>query len=93
MPYKDTKYPFRDTLPISQNSRRGFSQEQAALMQEEVESLLQKGAISLCPNTLEGFYSTLFLVPKKNGQMRPVISLKQLNKWVEIPHFKMECTQ
>ena len=36
------------------------------------------------------FYSVLFLVPKKNGQMRPVINLKALNQWVETPHFKME---
>jgi len=25
--------------------------------------------------------------------MRPVINLKQLNKWVETPHFKMEGIQ
>ena len=49
-----------------------FSQEQATLIKEEVGSLLQKGAIPYFPNTLEGF--TLFLVPKKNGQMRPVIN-------------------
>ena len=30
-----------------------------------------------------GFYSTLFLLLKKNGQMRSVINLKQLNQWVE----------
>jgi len=27
-----------------------------------------------------GFISTLFLVPKRNGQMRPVINLKRLNQ-------------
>jgi len=41
------------------------------------------------PKTQSGsttrFFSTLFLVLKKNGQMRPVINLKQLNKWVETP--------
>ena len=31
------------------------------------------------------FYSVLFLVPKKSGQMRPVINLKALNQWVETP--------
>jgi len=36
------------------------------------------------------FYSSLFLVPKKNGQMRPVTNLKQLNQWVETPCFKMQ---
>ena len=37
-----------------------------------------------------GFISILFLVAKRNRQMRPVINLKQLNHWIEAPHFKME---
>ena len=44
-----------------------------------------KGAIThLEPTTpLTGFYSTVFLVPKKEGQWRPVIYLKALNSWVQ----------
>ena len=42
------------------------------------------------PFRLQEFYSTLFLVPKKGGQMRPVINLKKLNEWMEPQHFKME---
>ena len=38
----------------------------------------------------EGFYSTLFLVPKKDGGQRPVVNLKELNKFVATSHFKME---
>ena len=38
----------------------------------------------------EWFYSTLFLVPKSEGRMRPVINLKSLNFWVRPQHFKME---
>ena len=53
-------------------------------------SLLQKGAISPISKEPGGFFSTIFLVPKKNGQMRPVINLKCLNQWVEASHFKME---
>ena len=37
-----------------------------------------------------GFLSTLFLVPKKDGGQRPVINLKSLNSFVNAPHFKME---
>ena len=37
-----------------------------------------------------GFVSTLFLVPKKDGGQRPVINLKNLNTFVDVPHFKME---
>ena len=65
-----------------------FSKEQEALLRTEIESL--QGAISPQVHKPDGFYSSLFLVPKKNGQMRPVINLKGLNQWVETPHFKME---
>ena len=34
-----------------------------------------------------GFYSRLFLVPKKIGKYRPVINLRPLHRWI---HFKME---
>jgi hypothetical protein len=37
-----------------------------------------------------GFYSRLFLVPKKTGGMRPVIDLSILNTYLVVPHFKME---
>ena len=35
-------------------------------------------------------YNTLFLVPKKNGKMRPVINLQLLNRYLVKKHFKME---
>ena len=68
---------------------RGIPREQAASLKEEIQSLLEKGAISQCRENT-GFFSTIFLVPKKNDQMRPVINLKRLNQWVESPHFKLE---
>ena len=37
-----------------------------------------------------GFYSTFFLVPKKNGKMRPIINLKPLNRYLKKTHFKMD---
>ena len=68
-----------------------YSTELNLLIQEEVKALLGKGAVQACsPLPQESFYSTLFLVPKKGGQMRPVINLKKLNEWVASQHFKME---
>jgi hypothetical protein len=61
------------------------------LLQEEVHTLLQNGAVEFVnPPLTPGFYSRLFLVPKKNGKMRPVIDLSVLNQHLIVPHFKME---
>ena len=43
--------------------------------------------VSPCDNE---FISTVFLVPKKTGDFRPVINLKPLNQFVEKIHFKIE---
>ena len=68
-----------------------YSTEQHLLIQEEVKALLGKGAVQVCnPVPQESFYSTLFLVPKKGGKIRPVINLKRLNEWVTPLHFKIE---
>ena len=37
-----------------------------------------------------GYYSRLFLVPKKTGDLRPVIDLSTLNRHMVVPDFKME---
>ncbi|MCS5551062.1 MAG: reverse transcriptase domain-containing protein, partial [Gammaproteobacteria bacterium] len=59
---------------------------------EEVKKLLGKGAIELVPPGQEGqgFYSTFFIVPKKDGGLRPILNLKPLNVYMEKSHFKME---
>ena len=50
-----------------------------------------KGAIERVTNMESlGFYSRLFLVPKKTGDLRPVIDLSTLNRHMVVPHFKME---
>ena len=68
-----------------------FSEEQMKLLREEVTSLLGKGTVvTVEPAASEDrFYSTLFLVPKTDGRMRPVINLKALNFWVHPQHFKI----
>ena len=38
-----------------------------------------------------GFYSTFFLVAKKDGGQRPILNLKPLNQFVKVSKFKM-CT-
>jgi len=62
---------------------------QLQLIREEVAEMVQKGAVQQI-HPLEGFYSNLFLVPKKDGGQRPIINLKALNQFVQKQHFKME---
>ena len=40
-----------------------------------------------------GFYSRLFLVPKRSGEDRPIIDLSPLNRQLVVPSFKMETQQ
>ena len=58
---------------------------------EAIAGLLEKQAVERVtePNS-PGFYSRLFLVQKKNGSWRPVIDLKVLNNFLDVPIFKME---
>ena len=60
---------------------------------QEVESLLQKGAIELAPLPSLGYYSRLFVVMKASGSWRPVIDLSCLNLKVLKTPFKMETLQ
>ena len=64
--------------------------ENLTLMQQEIDKLVQKRAIAPVHSTSVGFYSRLFLVPKKGGSFRPVIDLSHLNKFITNEHFQME---
>ena len=59
-------------------------------MDKEMSKLLAKGAICEVPFTTNSFYSRIFLVPKKDCDMRPVIDLSTLNQYIEPQHFQME---
>ena len=60
-------------------------------LQQAVDALLSKGAIERVLNKASlGFNSRLFLVPKKTGDLCPLIDLSTLNRHMVVPHFKME---
>ena len=66
----------------------------AKAISEEVRKIVEKGAVTEVEHqTEEGLVSGLFLVPKKDRQMRPVINLKPLNRFLVYRHFKMEGIQ
>ena len=67
-----------------------FSQKQKELMDAEIVKMVEKGAVVQTEETRDQFESHLFLTPKKDGSLRPVFNLKNLNKFVRYEHFKME---
>ena len=91
------KIPFRDKPllswePIINSSYQ--DPQRNLLLQQAVDEMLLKGAIRPLESNLgPGFYSRLFLVPTKTGEMRPVIDLSALNKFVESPTFKMDTAE
>ncbi len=65
--------------------------EQALVLEQEVSSLLRKEAIEVVPplNRESGFYSRYFVVPKKDGGLRPILDLRLLNRSVRRLKFRM----
>ena len=66
-----------------------LSVEQQEILDLEVHNLLQKRVIEEYHNQ-GGFYSSPFIVPKKDGGWRTIINLKRLNRHLRVQHFKME---
>ena len=85
-----------DTYPIQHKipSEISFSEDQKELVTNKIKTLLEKGAIIRLNFHLKtkknNLFQIFFIVPKPNGKFRPVINLRQLNKFVTYRHFKQE---
>ena len=83
--------PLTADPPITSDTRSKFLNKH---LTETIETMLTKRAIREVSNNSLGFYSRLFMVPKKgSNKLRPVIDLSTLNTYVSIPHFKMETAE
>ena len=61
------------------------------LLKDHIQELLAKQAIEEVRDKGSlGYYSHMFLTPKKNGKLRPIIDLTCLNDFLVCPKFKME---
>lgn len=67
-----------------------FSEEEIKIIDLEILNMQNEGVIELSVPEKGQFISNIFIVPKPNGKFRPVINLRELNKFVHYEHFKME---
>ena len=68
-----------------------MSQSSSPFIREEMETILKKRAVERVQNPgTPGFYSWIFLVPKKNVKFHLIIDLYLLNRYIEKQSFKME---
>ncbi|KAK7895505.1 hypothetical protein WMY93_020830 [Mugilogobius chulae] len=84
---------FRRRPPVFGRVRMTIIQDpaKALALDQEISTLLVKGAIVPVNPRLDpgGFYSRYFLVPKKTGDLRPVLDLRGLNVFLKVMPFRM----
>nr|CAH7712891.1 unnamed protein product [Callosobruchus chinensis] len=71
----------KDTI-IPKNELRAYDQA--------LEELTELGVASECQYEPGEFLSSYFLAKKPNGKSRFILNLKELNKFIHAPHFKLE---
>ena len=80
---KGSKIPFLKNPTqerVSQTPHMG--QEQADLIQVEIENMFKNGAIQQTEHQAGKFLSNIFLVGKRDGGNQPVVNLRYLNQFI-----------
>jgi hypothetical protein len=68
--------PLLEVIPVS---HRDYRHTDLPIFNQEVKKLLDSGAIRKLDPQIPCFISNIFMVPKKTGDLRPVIDLYKLN--------------
>ena len=85
--FDPAKYPPCREKPVHEFKRNS---EEMASIQEEINKLVEKNVIEACEHVEGEFISNIFTRPKKNGGLRVILDLTELNKSILYQHFKMD---
>ncbi len=88
------KLTFKEKPQLTRHPVQFSNHSSLDALRRAVSSLEKKRVIEPVLDTSSpGFHSRLFLVPKRNGELRPVIDLSTLNRLLDVPSFRMETQQ
>jgi hypothetical protein len=80
--------PFSRLPPPSRSRNRPMTREQEIFVSTEIQKLLQTGKIKETSSAT--CISPIGVVPKKNGKMRMIVDMREINKYINSPKFTME---
>jgi len=67
-----------------------FNTKETLEITTEITKLASFGVIKQVQDDAPGFFSQIFTTPKKDGSIRLILNLKNLNESIEYQHFKMD---
>ena len=77
--------------PFQEPKQIPMSEVKREVVDKEIQSMIQKGALREVQPVEGQYLSTIFVRPKREmNKFRPIINLKQLNTHMPYRHFKME---
>lgn len=71
-------------------SQTTFNSKDTEIIDSEIQKLLNLGVVIKVDYEPGQFVSPIFVRPKKNGEFRMILNLKELNKFIPYRHFKMD---
>ena len=75
---------------IDYNPVQFYNKNEEKVIEKETENLLQMQVLEKVHYVIGQFISPIFTRPKKDGEYRMILNLRELNKYIKYHHFKMD---
>ena len=82
---KEGTNPINTSLP-----RSFFNVKEEQIIEAEIQKLLEMKVLIEVDHCSDEYLSPIFVVPKKDGEYRMILNLKQFNENIDYHHFKMD---